>query len=203
MRALRPTFFFAPPAIWASLYAEFTHRTAGLHADDPRTVSARSDVACLLGDRVQWIGTGGAATSAAVLQFMHDTWRLPVLEGYGATEVGGIASNGKLDSRVQIRLLDVPELGYFAADLPLARGELCVKSPIRFVPSCIHLHTDVCSRVCMHVCVQCVRVCVRVCVRIPFSRLLLGVAKQRSYSFVFQMCMRVQVCGYVCCVHQT
>lgn len=49
------------------------------------------------------------------------------MEGYGATEVGGIASNGKLDPRVQIRLLDVPDMGYYAKDL---RGELLVRSPI-------------------------------------------------------------------------
>ena len=41
--------------------------------------------------------------------------------------MGGIAVNGKVLMGTEIKLLDVPEMGYMATDLP-PRGELCIKT---------------------------------------------------------------------------
>jgi len=69
-------------------------------------------------------------------------------ESYGATEcgkatsyfkspitnhllyIGGITMNGKQMEGVQMRLVDLPELGYTNEDKPFPRGEIAVKSPV-------------------------------------------------------------------------
>ena len=43
-------------------------------------------------------------------------------------QVGGIAHDGRVLPQSEIKLLDVPEMGYFTTDQP-PRGELCVKTP--------------------------------------------------------------------------
>lgn len=48
--------------------------------------------------------------------------------GTHVTQVGGIASNGTVLPRTNVKLMDVPEMGYFTSDDP-PRGEICVKSP--------------------------------------------------------------------------
>ena len=53
--------------------------------------------------------------------------RCVVMDGYGATECGGICTNGKLNSGVGAKLVDVPEMGYFTTDKPYPRGEIVIK----------------------------------------------------------------------------
>ena len=43
-------------------------------------------------------------------------------------KVGGIASDGSVLSTTNIKLIDVPEMGYFTTDSP-PRGEICVRTP--------------------------------------------------------------------------
>lgn len=40
------------------------------------------------------------------------------MDAYGSRETGGIANNGKINPRVDVKLLDMPELGYFANGNP-------------------------------------------------------------------------------------
>lgn len=60
-----------------------------------------------------WEGQGGACL---------------VSVAYGATEVGGIANDGHPVEGVQIKLRDLPELGYTSSDQPWPRGEVLVKA---------------------------------------------------------------------------
>ena len=63
-----------------------------------------------------------------------------VVEAYGQTEGGGAATNtvigeteaghvGPPQACCEIKLVDVPELNYFATDKPFPRGEICIRGP--------------------------------------------------------------------------
>ena len=83
-----------------------------------------------LGGRLAVAGTGGAATAAEVLRFVRRA--LPgaqVVDAYGTTEVPGISTNGVVSPDVEVRLCDVPALGYTAADRPHPRGEVLCRAP--------------------------------------------------------------------------
>ena len=49
----------------------------------------------LLGGRVKSITTGGAPTNPEVVRFLNRCFQCAVFESYGATEVGGIAADGR------------------------------------------------------------------------------------------------------------
>ena len=83
-----------------------------------------------LGGRLRSLGVGGAAVPPALL-----TWARAALPawvslhvGYGTSESGGISSDGKVPRGVEVRLIDVPELGYCTSDVPLPRGEVAVRT---------------------------------------------------------------------------
>ncbi len=44
---------------------------------------------------------------------MRRCWCVPVYDGYGTTEAGGIATDNVISPDVDVKLVDVPELGYF------------------------------------------------------------------------------------------
>jgi thioester reductase-like protein len=93
----------------------------------------------ILGGRMRAMTTGGAPTSQAVVDFLRVCFKCPVYNGYASTECGSIAwidlgkqgddFNMKYNfDNVDIKLVDVPELGYTSKDQPFPRGEVCVKS---------------------------------------------------------------------------
>lgn len=90
----------------------------------------RAECRAALGGRLAVAATGGAATDAAVLRFVRRL--LPdaqVVDAYGTTEVPGISTDGVVAADVEVRLADVPELGYTAADRPHPRGEILCRAP--------------------------------------------------------------------------
>lgn len=84
----------------------------------------------VLGNRIRSVGCGGALPSPALMKFLAECFGENVTsEGYGSTEAGSIAGKGGyLVNGVQIKLVDVPELGYLSTDEPYPRGELYVKT---------------------------------------------------------------------------
>eukprot|EP01116_Phalansterium_solitarium_P022436 TRINITY_DN740_c0_g1_i1.p1 TRINITY_DN740_c0_g1~~TRINITY_DN740_c0_g1_i1.p1 ORF type:complete len:641 (+),score=168.99 TRINITY_DN740_c0_g1_i1:107-2029(+) len=99
-------------------------------------------VRALLGGRVRYIVSSSAPVSAEVLDFLRIAFSCEVYEAYGQTETAGAAttttSNGSaLKGSVgmptpscEIKLVDVPDLGYLSTDKPHPRGEVCFRGPI-------------------------------------------------------------------------
>ena len=56
------------------------------------------------------------------------------MDGYGSTEAGMVLLDGEIQRPpvIDYKLVDVPDLGYFATDRPYPRGELLLKTPNMF-----------------------------------------------------------------------
>lgn len=122
LRAFAPTELGAVPRLFDLLYAQVQRRLQeGWSEHDAHEEARRA-----FGDRLELISVGSAPVRPEVLAFLQkifsDIW---VTEGYGTTEVGGIAGNGQVSSSVRVKLVPVP--GQEPAELP--RGEIRVRSP--------------------------------------------------------------------------
>ncbi|MEO7915755.1 MAG: carboxylic acid reductase [Novosphingobium sp.] len=132
MATVRPTTLALVPRVSELLYQR-CHAAYGaeLAAGGERARAAlarfRSEA---LGGRVRDATTGAAPVSPELRAFMEDLLGFPMVDGYGATEVGMVAVNGWVQKPpvIDYKLIDVPELGYFTTDKPFPRGELIVKS---------------------------------------------------------------------------
>ena len=84
----------------------------------------------VLGGRVLTSFVGTAPLAAEMKAFIESCLGVHLLDGYGLTEVGMVSTDGviKRPPVIDYKLVDVPELGYFATDKPHPRGELLVKS---------------------------------------------------------------------------
>lgn len=87
--------------------------------------------------------TGSAPMSAQTNDFLKVCLQCPVTQGYGLTEtVGGMNCSIPANSisgtcggpmpGVQVKLRDLPDMGYLSTDKPFPRGEVCVKGDIVF-----------------------------------------------------------------------
>ncbi|MXD62534.1 AMP-binding protein, partial [Escherichia coli] len=87
---------------------------------------AMSDARDAFGDRLQWLSVGSAPVAPEVLAFLKrcfaDIW---VSEGYGSTEAGNIAIDGKVPANVDVKLID--DAGAMVAGP--GRGEILVRTP--------------------------------------------------------------------------
>jgi fatty acid CoA ligase FadD9 len=52
-----------------------------------------------------------------------------IVNAYGTTETGGLASNGIVSAGAEVRLIDCPQIGYTTADKPHPRGEILAHTP--------------------------------------------------------------------------
>jgi len=93
-----------------------------------------------LGGNVRLMITGSAPLSTTVMEFLRICFSCPVIEGYGQTETSGGATTTLPDetelgnvgipiSCVEMKLVDVPEMGYTSKDTPHPRGEICYRGP--------------------------------------------------------------------------
>ncbi|KAI8919305.1 hypothetical protein DFJ77DRAFT_487409 [Powellomyces hirtus] len=97
-----------------------------------------SKVRARLGGRVRVMFCGAAPISADVMDFLRICFSASVHEGYGQTETSAGASVTDLrDTSTghigvpccsgDIKLVDVPSMGYTSQDKPFPRGEICVR----------------------------------------------------------------------------
>ncbi|KAG0375532.1 hypothetical protein BGX24_008973 [Mortierella sp. AD032] len=96
-----------------------------------------------LGGNVQAILTGSAPIAKEVLNFLRVAFGCVILEGYGATEGMATATITMADehqpgivgcprSGVELKLVDVPEMNYYATDKPFPRGEIMIRGATVF-----------------------------------------------------------------------
>jgi len=96
-------------------------------------------IRALLGGNVELITSGSAPISPEVLTFLKVAIGGDIMEGYGMTENcgtclrgvpwdhDGVGTCGPPQPANEIKLIDVPEMGYSSQDKPYPRGELCTR----------------------------------------------------------------------------
>ncbi|TBU23210.1 long-chain-fatty-acid-CoA ligase [Dichomitus squalens] len=99
----------------------------------------------VLGGRVKMIGCGSAPFSKNIGDFLKIGLLADIREGYGMTENGGCCTTcwpydptaggtvGGPVASAEIKLIDVPQLGYRVTDKPFPRGELLMRGGQRFI----------------------------------------------------------------------
>jgi fatty acid CoA ligase FadD9 len=139
LAAVRPTMLNFVPRVWELLHDEFQREVVRrLHTgEDPETVEpavAAEQRTNLLGGRYFMAMTGSAPMAAQMKTWLEWYLDLELHEGYGSTEQGVTIFNGKVRRPpvLDYKLVDAPELGYFATDRPHPRGELFIKSSETF-----------------------------------------------------------------------
>ncbi|MGH3642840.1 MAG: carboxylic acid reductase [Mycobacterium sp.] len=135
---VRPTKLDLVPRIWEMLFqevqSEVDRRTAEGAGDADRAAVELQVMAeqrdNLIGGRQFSAMTGSAPISPELRAWAEEFIDIHLINGYGSTEDGVVLVDDKLRRPpvLDYKLVDVPDLGYFATDRPHPRGELWVKS---------------------------------------------------------------------------
>jgi len=94
----------------------------------------------VVGGRMRFMVSGGAPLSPELHSFLRVCFGVPILQGYGLTETCGpsnvqlfsdseIGTVGPPIGSIEIKLVDVPDMGYTHNDKPNPRGEIWVRGP--------------------------------------------------------------------------
>lgn len=142
LELVRPTELNFVPRIWETLFGEFQRQVDrrlpdGAGPDERRAVEAEvldEQRQYTLGGRFIFAMTGSAPTSPELRNWVEALLEMPLVDGYGSTEAGMVLFNGEVQRPpvVDYKLVDVPDLGYFATDRPYPRGELLLKTENMF-----------------------------------------------------------------------
>ena len=132
---VRPTKLDLVPRIWEMLFQEVQSEVDQRWTDGDRKAVELQVMAeqreKLIGGRQFSAMTGSAPISPDLRSWVEDFLDIHLTEGYGSTEDGVIVVDGRIQRPpvTDYKLIDVPDLGYFATDRPHPRGELLVKTP--------------------------------------------------------------------------
>src|SRR5271154_213847 len=139
LRLVRPTELNFVPRIWEMLYSEFQSEVGRRTAEGTDRQVVESQVLVelrqeLLGGRFIFAMTGSAPTSPELRNWVESLLEIHLVDGYGSTEAGMVLWAGEIQRPpvIDYKLVDVPDLGYFATDRPYPRGELLLKTPNMF-----------------------------------------------------------------------
>ena len=72
--------------------------------------------------------SSGAPLPHSTSRWLSAAFGVPVVDGYGCTECGGLLNNGEVRGDTTVRLLDRPDIGYTTTDRPYPRGEVVANS---------------------------------------------------------------------------
>lgn len=135
IRMARPTLLSFVPRVCEMVYqhyqVELERRTPGVADSAALKQELYAEIRDnLLGGRVMSCIFASAALAPELGEFMQSCLGFPLDDNYGATEVGGVLRNNRVQRPpvLDYKLDDVPELGYFKTDKPHPRGELLVKT---------------------------------------------------------------------------
>ena len=129
---VNPTIVVSAPRLYNMIYREYEEDIKNCKDSEEIRKLEEMKYKKIFGSRVRAVCFGGAATAQIVLDFFTRILDCIVADGYGASEVGGIAINNNILPNVIVKLISVPELDYFTTDEPFSRGEICVKTPTMF-----------------------------------------------------------------------
>src|SRR6185312_6301760 len=139
LRLVRPTELNFVPRIWEMLYSEYQNEIGRRTAEGADQKTAESQVLAelrdeLLGGRFIFAMTGSAPTSPELRSWVESLLEIHLVDGYGSTEAGMVLLDGEIQRPpvLDYKLVDVPDLGYYATDRPFPRGELLLKTPNMF-----------------------------------------------------------------------
>jgi len=96
-------------------------------------------IQAVIGGQVQLVTSGSAPINPEVMDFLKIAFACEAVEGYGMTEncatcaktwpndAGATGTVGPPQAINEVKLVDVPAMGYTSEDKPNPRGELCVR----------------------------------------------------------------------------
>ncbi|KAF9532324.1 hypothetical protein CPB83DRAFT_847650 [Crepidotus variabilis] len=96
-------------------------------------------IQAVIGGQLALVSTGSAPISPDVLNFLKIAFSCDVIEGYGLTETAATCARtwpgdstasgtvGPPGPTNEVKLVDVPAMGYTSEDKPNPRGELCIR----------------------------------------------------------------------------
>jgi fatty acid CoA ligase FadD9 len=131
---VNPTSLSAAPRFYDSIYNQYQATLSQFRKDYPEVMLSQAEAYCLnqyrgiLGNAMQVLVVGGAAVSPFTKEFIIKCFGIPVFDGYGTTEAGGITADGHLYPGTEVKIIDCPELGYTSQDKPWPRGEVWAKT---------------------------------------------------------------------------
>ena len=135
LRLVRPTELNFVPRIWEMLYSEYQSEVGRRTSEGADRQTVESAVLVeqrqeLLGGRYIFAMTGSAPISPELRAWVGSLLEIDLIDGYGSTEAGMVLLDGEIQRPpvVDYKLVDVPDLGYFATDRPHPRGELLLKT---------------------------------------------------------------------------
>lgn len=138
VQILRPTAFAATPTFWNGLYNQFEQEvieqqrqreSEGVSTDGNRGRLLQAWIdRKVLGNRIVALISTGAPLRHEVQRWLVRVFGRTVVNAYGTTETGGLSSNSSTRDGVELRLRDVPEMGYLTSDRPNPRGEILART---------------------------------------------------------------------------
>jgi fatty acid CoA ligase FadD9 len=139
LRLVRPTELNFVPRIWEMLFSEYQSEIAKRTAEGADRATVEAQVLTeirheLLGGRFIFAMTGSAPISPELRHWVEALLEIHLVDGYGSTEAGMVLLDGEIQRPPvdDYKLVDVPDLGYYATDRPHPRGELLLKTPNMF-----------------------------------------------------------------------
>ncbi|HZC93883.1 MAG TPA: AMP-binding protein, partial [Mycobacterium sp.] len=139
LRLVRPTELNLVPRIWEMLYSEYQSEVGRRTSEGADRQAVESQVLTelrqeMLGGRFIFAMTGSAPTSPELRTWVEALLEMHLVDGYGSTEAGMVLTDGQIQRPpvIDYKLVDVPDLGYFATDRPHPRGELLLRTQNMF-----------------------------------------------------------------------